>query len=116
MSPVLLLLTLFLAWLLLAILLRRQIPYFLNVYTGFDRFVNALLAGDPAETISSRLGKALHRSRRPVWARALCWALDKIDPGHCEESIDQAEGEDAVPVMMALVCLVWIVFSVLAFL
>ena len=32
--------------------------YFKNVLIGIDQLVNALLGGDPDETVSSRVGKA----------------------------------------------------------
>lgn len=31
--------------------------YFYNILIGIDQLVNAILGGDPDETISSRLGK-----------------------------------------------------------
>ncbi len=65
-----------------------------NVLIGIDQLGNTLIAGDPDETISSRAGKDLVKGRR--WARTLCWFLDKVDPGHCIESIDPTEGKDQV--------------------
>ena len=65
-----------------------------NVLIAFDRFANALFAGDPEETISSRAGKA--RNEDKVWGKALCPVLDWLDPDHCASSIDFTEGDDAV--------------------
>lgn len=65
-----------------------------NLLIAFDQLGNAVIAGDPDETISSRAGKALKKKRR--WARTLCWGLDWIDPGHCKNSVDPSEGEDQV--------------------
>ena len=66
-----------------------------NSWIAVDQLFNAvLMAGDPDETVSSRAGKALRLNKR--WARVLCWGLDKIDPGHCEASVDPTEGKDQV--------------------
>ena len=65
-----------------------------NILIAFDQFGNALTAGDPDETISSRAGKAQRKGK--WWAKALCWGLSLVDRGHCEESIDLEEGEDQV--------------------
>lgn len=65
-----------------------------NILIAIDQLGNALTAGDPDETISSKAGKALCKGRR--WAKILCWALDRIDPGHCKKSIDETEGKDQV--------------------
>ena len=71
-----------------------------NILIGFDQFVNALVGGDPDETISSTIGK-LKRSHdgsipfKEHWFVFLVdWGLDKIDPGHSLDSIDDAEGKD----------------------
>jgi hypothetical protein len=55
-----------------------------------DQTLNAALHGDEDETISSRAGKAAREGKR--WACALCAALDLIDPGHCERSIEADRG------------------------
>ena len=58
-------------------------------------------AGDPDETISSRIGriKRKHGGKipltRPV-SRCLDWALDKIDKDHCINSIEEDEGCDGI--------------------
>ncbi len=54
---------------------------------------NTILGGDPDETISSRAGK-LQSKRR--WAKALCWFLNKLDTGHCKNSIEEDEGSDRI--------------------
>lgn len=59
-----------------------------------DQTLNAALVGRPGsedETISSRAGKARRTGRR--WGCLLCRLLDKIDPRHCEKSIEPDEGE-----------------------
>lgn len=63
---------------------------------SFDQLGNALLGGDPDETISSRNGKALARgTRNPLWI-ALGWFLNTIDPGHTTMAIEPDEGEPLV--------------------
>ncbi|MCH9053107.1 MAG: hypothetical protein IIA72_18950 [Proteobacteria bacterium] len=65
-----------------------------NILVGIDQFANTIIGGDPDETISSRAGKA--RRKGKWWARALCWGLNVIDRGHCEDSVDETEGGDQV--------------------
>ena len=65
-----------------------------NILIAIDQLGNSLIGGDPDETISSRAGKAKKKGRR--WAKVLCWALDRIDPGHCGAVIDETEGDDQV--------------------
>lgn len=52
---------------------------------ALDQFVNVLFGGEPDETISSRWGRT--RSVSKV-ARFGCWCLDKLDPCHCDASIE----------------------------
>ena len=73
----------------------------LNILIGLDQFGNAILGGDPDETISSRLGKMKIRYGGSIpWYRPLSkivdWGLDKIDPGHSIDAIEHDEGSDAV--------------------
>lgn len=75
--------------------------YVRGVLIGLDQFANALAGGDVDETISSRLGKIkrAHDGRMP-WshplAKAIDWGLERIDPGHSLDSIDETVGDDAV--------------------
>jgi len=75
--------------------------YLLNILIGIDQLGNTFLAGDPDETISSRLGKlkTLHGGRIP-WYRPLSkivdWGLDKIDPNHSIDAIEPDEGKNAL--------------------
>ena len=64
-----------------------------NILIGVDQLFNAVLRGDPDETISSRAGK---RDGSHKVATAICWALDKVDPGHCKDAIEEDEGKDAL--------------------
>lgn len=72
-----------------------------NVLIGFDQLGNAVLGGDPDETISSRLGKmkVKHGGTIP-WYRPLSkvvdWGLDKIDHNHSIDAIEEDEGSEAV--------------------
>lgn len=71
--------------------------YFWNVVIAVDQLVNAILGGDPDETISSRLGKVVARnadSNNLAWL--ICYMLDWIDPGHCQKAIEKDEGKDEI--------------------
>ena len=70
--------------------------YCWNLFIGIDQLANAILLGDPDETISSRMGKALRSERKCFLCKPLCWALDKIDPKHCRDAIEEDEGKDAI--------------------
>ena len=69
-------------------------PYWVRVLIGVDQFVNALCGRDPDETISSHLGKEARKhggtiplAKKPLEG-VIYRALEKIDPGHCERSIE----------------------------
>jgi hypothetical protein len=66
--------------------------YIRNLLISLDQFGNALIGGDPDETISSRAAKNQHKW---YW-RIVGWVLEKIDPGHLERSIEHDEGKDAL--------------------
>jgi hypothetical protein len=75
--------------------------YVLNNLLALDQTWNVRFGGDPDETISSRLGKLKEMNggkipRHRIFSRVTAWALDKIDPGHCEEAIERDEGENAL--------------------
>ena len=61
-----------------------------NILVGLDQFANAIIGGDPDETISSRIGKRRHRCHL---CAALCWLLDKLGRRHCAKSIEVDEGD-----------------------
>lgn len=75
--------------------------YLLNLLISIDQLGNTFAGGDPDETISSRLGKikVKHGGRikwkRPL-ARIIDWGLDKIDPGHSIDAIEEDEGDEAI--------------------
>ena len=54
--------------------------YALNVLIGLDQWANAILGGDPQETISSRAGR---QENTRFWARSLCRFLNWLEPNHC---------------------------------
>ena len=65
--------------------------YFWNIGVWLSQGLNTILrAGDPDETLSSAAGKANLKGRR--WGKILCWFLNKVDPGHCNKSIEWDEG------------------------
>lgn len=68
--------------------------YLVNVLIGIDQLGNTLFAGDPDETISSRIGRLKRRNGGTIpWSRPipkiLEWALDKVDDNHCTEHIEE---------------------------
>lgn len=75
--------------------------YILNLLISIDQLGNAVLGGDPDETISSRCAKILHAAAdRGVPAPAVLhwfgWFLECIDPGHLKDSLEPDEGKDAI--------------------
>lgn len=71
----------------------RICKYFWNILIAIDQLANAILGGDPDETISSRAGK---KQETQKWAKLLCYLLNKIDTDHCSKSIEEDEGKDTV--------------------
>jgi len=47
--------------------------------------------GDPDETLSSVFGKNV-RTGACVGCRVMCWFLNRIDPEHCNKSIEPNAG------------------------
>lgn len=66
--------------------------YLWGVLISLDQLGNALLGGDPDETISSRMGKLVAK-RKCKLCKLLCWVIDKIDPNHCVKTIEPDEGD-----------------------
>jgi hypothetical protein len=70
----------------------------MNVLVSLDQLVNSVLAGDPDETISSRLGriKAKYGGKIP-WTRPVARIteriLNKIQRRHVEQSVEPAGGD-----------------------
>lgn len=63
--------------------------YLRNLGIALSQFGNAILAGDPDETISSRAGKYADDLE---WSW-LVWILNKIDPGHTDRAREDDEGD-----------------------
>lgn len=62
--------------------------YILNILKAGDQVGNAILNGNPDDTISSRAGKNYKTCKI---CRILCKILNKIDKNHCKESIEWDE-------------------------
>lgn len=75
--------------------------WIINILIGIDQLVNAILMGDPDETISSRIGKTKRRNggvipwRYPL-RKVVDWFLEKLDPNHSIDSIEDDEGKNRV--------------------
>lgn len=74
----------------------------MNILIGFDQWVNTWIGGSPDETISSRLGKlkrahggSIPFKKHPL-AMVVDWGLNKLDPGHSIDAIEEDEGGDDV--------------------
>jgi len=65
--------------------------YFWNFLVAIDQLVNAMLGGDPDETLSSRMGKNIKAGRCKL-CKVICYFLNKVDPDHCLKSIEPDEG------------------------
>jgi hypothetical protein len=65
--------------------------YLVNILIAIDQLLNTILAGDPDETISSRLAK---KSGQP--AKCACTILDMVDKDHCTKSLEGDEGKDGI--------------------
>ena len=76
--------------------MKKLKKWFWNILIAVDQLGNALLMGDPDETISSRMGKKMRSNSATPIDKGLCKVLDKIDGDHCEESIEDDEGKDGV--------------------
>lgn len=67
--------------------------YCWNILIALDQLANTLLAGDPDETLSSRMGKYVKRGRG--WFPCqLCKLLSLFDENHCIKNIESDEGEN----------------------
>jgi hypothetical protein len=74
--------------------MRKVLRYVTNVLFAIDLLFNAITAGDPRETMSSRMGKA-KRDRNSRIAHFLCGFLH-IDPFHCLDAINNEVGSRAL--------------------
>jgi hypothetical protein len=66
--------------------------YIWNVLIAIDQFFNAVLGGDPDETMSSRMGKRVLR-KDCRFCKFVCGILNVFEKDHCFKSIERDEGE-----------------------
>lgn len=64
--------------------------YIYNVALAGDRFINAVLGGDPEWSLSERMGQAI-REGRCVGCYWICRALALVDRRHCRRVYDPAK-------------------------
>lgn len=65
--------------------------YLRNLGTALSQLGNALIGGDPDESLSSRAAK-----NKDTWPWSwLAWVLNKIDPGHTDRAREDDEGDGA---------------------
>lgn len=81
--------------------LKKLGKYTINVLLGIDQLVNAVVAGDPDETMSSRIGKIKRKHNGVIpWfhpiPKIVDWGLELIDDNHCIDAIEEDEGKDEV--------------------
>ena len=68
--------------------------YLWNLLISIDQLGNTLLGGDPDETLSSRCAKCMYYTKKYcVLCNLFCKIADKIDPNHCEKSLEPDEGD-----------------------
>lgn len=75
--------------------------YITNILVSLDQTGNAILAGDPDETISSHIGKVKRALGGSIsWKRPLLKIidiiLDKFDKNHSADAIEEDEGKDSL--------------------
>ena len=64
--------------------------HFINILIAIDRVLNAIIAGNPSQTISSRAGRWVRDNsevKGGFW-RWLCRALYILDKNHCRDAIN----------------------------
>jgi hypothetical protein len=71
------------------------LKWYRNILYALDQLVNAILLGDPRETVSSVLGKMKDR-RNCKLCGYFCKVLSLIffEPNHCIRSINHTQGMD----------------------
>lgn len=76
-------------------LFRKVGKWTLNVLIGVDQVVNAVICGDPDETISSRAGKL---RKNKVWSfpAKVINTLFFWQKNHSMEAIEEDEGKDGL--------------------
>lgn len=72
--------------------MARVIQYLYGLLIALDQLANAILAGDPDETLSSRCGK--RAMVKGCWlCLGLCWLLGLMHRDHCLWAIEYDEGK-----------------------
>ena len=82
-------------------MITRLKKYFWNNLIAFDQSINTLFAGDPDETISSRMGKWARDGHNNKGLRKYLWKLvnfvvEIFEKDHFKKSIEDDEGNDKV--------------------
>lgn len=80
--------------------------YLKNILVAVDQLLSAILGGDPDETISSRIGKAVRGDYgrfQSIVLHPVMWLIDLIflpfdGPNHCTRRIEEDEGKYAVTI------------------
>lgn len=71
--------------------------YIWNLLISIDQLINTIFGGSPDETISSRCGKRVRSHEIDCkFCKFLCIFLNWLDTGHCKDSIEEDEGDDAL--------------------
>lgn len=71
--------------------------YIYNLGLGLDQFVNVLLLGDPDESLSGRLGRAMLSNRPKFWVPWCASSLDWLvlilfgEKHHCRNAVEPEE-------------------------
>lgn len=70
---------------------KLLLAYFINISVSLDQVINALLFGDPDETISSRAGKArrLGSFKWTLIAEVIDWLCFVFEREHCRKSMER---------------------------
>ena len=71
--------------------------WFWNILIALDQLANAVVWGDPKETVSRRAGQAAEQGKE--WGCVLCKFLNMIDPRHCmsaQQTLDSGVGSYSV--------------------
>ena len=75
---------------------RKVGKYIFNILVAIDQLANTILAGDPDETISSRVGKRVEAGTATLPERYLATILDWLDPNHVIDAIERDEGRNSL--------------------
>ena len=64
---------------------HARAAWLMKVLVGLDQLGNALMGGDPDETISSRAARGQLFGKWVSWL--MCRFLNFLDPGHCDKVV-----------------------------